>query len=62
MAINITKDNGREQKTTEYIADSITDIQNLPTNGVTPGSTCFVIENSALYMLNSQKQWISILT
>lgn len=60
MAINITKDSGRTQKTTEYIADSITDVQNLPTSGIAPGSTCFVIENSALYILNSQKQWILI--
>lgn len=60
MAINITKDNGRDQKTTEFLADSVSDIQSLPTTGVVPGSTCFVIENSALYILNSQKQWILI--
>lgn len=57
--INISKDNGREQYVTEYIADTAEDIANLPTY-CTVGSTCFVIATSQVYMFNSNKQWVEI--
>lgn len=57
--INISKDNGREQYVTEYIADTTEDIANLPTYCAV-GSTCFVIATSQVYMFNSNKQWIEI--
>lgn len=41
---------------TEYVADTETDIVNLPTNSA-PGSTCLVIETSNVYMLNNKKEW-----
>lgn len=40
----------------ELVIDTAADILTLPTN-VAPGSTCFVIENSAAYMLNNQHEW-----
>ncbi len=41
---------------TDYVADSTTDIANLPTNS-SPGSTCIIIETSEVYMLNNKKEW-----
>lgn len=43
----------------KYLADSVSDIAELPIN-VAVGSTVFVIENSTRYMLNHQKQWVKI--
>ena len=40
----------------EMVADNVTDIANLPKN-VAPGSTCFVIENSSVYMFGGDKEW-----
>ena len=42
-----------------YVADTPTDIAKLPVKDA-PGSTCFVISNSSVYMLNTQKQWVEI--
>ena len=44
---------------TEYLLDTESDVQNLPTVGA-PGSKAFVIENSIHYMLNHKKQWIKV--
>jgi hypothetical protein len=41
----------------EYVADSLAEITKLPTS-CSPGSTCFVIENSSVWMLNGQKVWV----
>ena len=40
----------------ELIIDTAAEIIDLPTN-VAPGSTCFVIENSTVYMLNGNGEW-----
>lgn len=40
----------------ELIVDTINDILTLPTN-FGPGSTAFVIENSAIYMLSNAGKW-----
>lgn len=51
----------REDVTTVYV-DSEEEVAELPTfcanRGVMPGSTCKVIENGAVYMMNSSGQWI----
>lgn len=60
----------------EFVADSISDITKLPhiasrgmqgltekdpiDDCVAPGSTCFVIENSSVYMLSNADVWIEI--
>lgn len=44
----------------EIVADSVDDIPNLPTNashGLDPGSTCFVIASTDIYMLNNADEW-----
>lgn len=47
------------KNTSEIIADLISDIETLP-NHYGVGSTCFVIENSSVYMLGNDKQWHSL--
>lgn len=44
---------------THYIADHLADVMWLPPH-VMPGSTCFVIETSEKYMMNSAGAWIKI--
>ena len=43
-----------------YIADTETDRILMPTVNEQMGTTCFVIDTSKYYMLNSQKAWIEI--
>ena len=43
----------------EFICDFEIDINNLPID-IAAGSTAFVIENSSVYMLNNNKQWVKI--
>lgn len=42
-----------------FVCDTASDIQNLPTD-CQQGSTAFVIEDSTMYMINSQGSWIQI--
>ena len=46
----------------EYVVDTEADIALLPTDGrqAWPGSTCIVIENSTVYMLNNQNIWVKL--
>ena len=46
--------------TVEYIASKHADVEELPKN-VGHGSTCFVIENSSVYMFDAEvKEWKQI--
>lgn len=40
----------------ELVADTEADIKSLPTH-YAPGSKCRVIENSSVYILNTQSEW-----
>lgn len=40
----------------EIIADTVADVNELPTI-FAPGSTCFVLEDSSVYMLGHDKVW-----
>lgn len=42
-----------------YCCDSVTDVADLPKED-NVGSTCFVIENSTVYMLGNDKEWHEI--
>lgn len=44
----------------EYILDKEKDLDEVPIIGCAPGSVCFVIETSDVYMLNSNKEWKKI--
>lgn len=43
-----------------YNLDSEDDLPLIQTRNEKMGTTCFIIENSKYYMLNSQKEWIEI--
>jgi hypothetical protein len=43
-----------------YNLDTEADLSVMPIGNEVMGSTCFVIETSKYYMLNSQKKWIEI--
>lgn len=58
--ISITKQSGKETTyVTEFVADTESEIATLPTNCAI-GSTCFIIENSSVYMLNGSRIWTII--
>ena len=44
----------------EYILDKEEDLDEVPITGCAPGSVCFVIETSDVYMLDSNKEWKKI--
>lgn len=48
-----------DQNYKSYMCDTPSDIGNLPTT-VSPGSTCLVLSNSAVYILNSTGEWKEI--
>lgn len=43
-----------------YILDSKVDLDLLPPNKESMGTTCFIIENSKYYMINGKLEWIEI--
>jgi hypothetical protein len=46
----------------EFVADTDSDVQNLPTN-VGVGSTCIVVGDGSgaiAYMLNNNKEWVQV--
>lgn len=58
---NITSQSGNTSAyVVSLVADYETDIPNLPTDTYAPGSDCFVIETSNVYMLSNAKQWEQI--
>lgn len=44
----------------ELICDTESDIENLSTE-YAPGSIAFIVEGAKVYMLNNQKEWVSLL-
>lgn len=58
MAIRLSKTAEHvQQGTVIYTADTESDLSNVPSK-VTPGSLCFCIETSTLYILNNQEEWV----
>ena len=57
MAYTINKNGDNTQSAmVEITVDTVSEIVSLPTTYL-PGSTCFVIESSAVYMLGNDKTW-----
>lgn len=55
---NIMSQNGIvSYGTYELVVDTRNDIQTLPAN-CAPGSSCLVIEDFSIWLLNSKKQWV----
>lgn len=44
----------------EYTVDTEADIQDIAVSSCTPGSICFVIDGSRVFMLNTEKEWKEI--
>ena len=57
MAIRLTKQNNHVQYGTMiYTVDSSAELSSVPVD-ITPGSLCFVIEESKTYILNTLGEW-----
>lgn len=48
-----------DQNYKTFMCDLDVDVKDLPKD-VAPGSSCFVLESSAVYILSSDKLWIKI--
>ena len=59
--INVIKQSGKDTAyVNEYVADKETELADIDISDCVQGSTCFVIENSSVYMLDSNKVWRAI--
>lgn len=58
--ISLLSNNGKEAYgLTNYVIDKKDDLAKLPQNE-TMGSTAFCIEDSSVYMINSEGKWVEI--
>lgn len=58
---NITSQSGNTSAyVVSLVADYEADIPTLPTDAYAPGSDCFVLETSNVYMLSNTKEWQQI--
>lgn len=61
MSYGILKQNGQDTyNLKELVVDSFNEISTINKNQIAPGSTCFVIDTSEYYMLNTKKEWIKV--
>lgn len=44
----------------EFVCDTLEDIKDLPQNGAAPGSAAIVISTGAIYMMNSEGEWVEV--
>lgn len=42
---------------TEFVVNTKKDIEEINIETISPGSTCIVINDSSVYMLNTDKEW-----
>lgn len=61
MSYGILKQNGQNAyNIKEFMVDETANIESIELRSVAPGSTCFVIDTSEYYMLNTKKEWIKV--
>lgn len=61
MSYGILRQNGQDTyNLKEFIVDTYDEITKINTSIVAPGSTCFVIDTSKHYMLNTKDEWIKV--
>ena len=61
MSYGILRQNGQDMyNVKEFIVDTYDEITEINTSIVAPGSTCFVIDTSEYYMLNTEDEWIKV--
>ena len=44
----------------EYTLDTEDDLEKVPTANCAPGSVCFIIDGSKVFMLTTEKEWKEI--
>lgn len=60
MALKVTQQGDTvENYQLAFVADSVDDVKDLPTDAPM-GSTCFIIDNSTVYMAKSDGTWKEI--
>lgn len=52
--------NKKDYQYKEFVVDTASEVANLPTTSVSPGSVCFIVEGSRVFMLNAQFEWKEI--
>lgn len=61
MANTVDKQSSRtDYNHREFILDTIADLDDVVVKNCSPGSTCFIIETSSVYMLDNNKEWKEI--
>lgn len=61
MSYGILKQNGQDMyNIKEFIVDTYDSLATIEVRNIGPGSTCFVIDTSEYYMLNTKKQWVKV--
>lgn len=61
MSFRISNQNGQNAyNLREYIADTKDNLTEIKTAGLAPGSTCFIIDTSEYYMLNTKYEWVKV--
>lgn len=41
----------------EFVADQVSDLEQIPVDDIRAGSTCIIIADSSVYMLDHDKTW-----
>lgn len=59
MGYSILNNNGPAGKAT-YVADTYADLATLKETDPPMGTSCLVLENSQVYIIDSQKQWVAL--
>ena len=61
MAVIISSNSGKwHYAIKRFVCDVAADVQDLPIDGVWPGSTAYVVDTCETYMFNGNKEWIKI--
>ena len=61
MAFTTIYSNGqRANMVREFVVDAKANMNEISTDQLLPGSTCFVINESQWYMLNHSYEWVSV--
>jgi hypothetical protein len=61
MSYGILKQNGQDMyNIKEFIVDTYDSLATIEIRNISPGSTCFVIDTSEYYMLNTKYEWVKV--
>jgi hypothetical protein len=61
MSFKILNQNGQNTyNLREFIVDTYDEIKEIKVRATAPGSSCFVIDTSEYYMLNTKYEWVKV--